>query len=69
MQVTNSQNYTAADWSDDISQAQAAHISAFALNMARDDPANDAGIDGAFKAAAGTGFQLFFSFDYAGNGA
>ncbi|CCD56470.1 hypothetical protein BofuT4_uP146390.1 [Botrytis cinerea T4] len=36
--VTNSQNYTAADWSDDISLAQAAHIDAFALNMAYDDP-------------------------------
>jgi hypothetical protein len=67
--VTNSQNYTAADWSDEISKAQSAHISAFALNMARDDPANDAGINGAFEAAAGTGFQMFFSFDYAGNGA
>ncbi|KAH8664684.1 glycosyl hydrolase family 71-domain-containing protein [Xylariales sp. PMI_506] len=67
-QVTNSQNYTASDWEDDITQAQKAHIEAFALNMAYDDPANDPGLEAAFAAASGTGFQLFFSFDYAGNG-
>ncbi|KAF7937959.1 uncharacterized protein EAE97_007755 [Botrytis byssoidea] len=67
--VTNSQNYTAADWSDDISLAQAAHIDAFALNMAYGDPVNSAGVSAAFAAADSAGFNLFFSFDYAGNGA
>ncbi|KAF7857093.1 uncharacterized protein EAF02_011326 [Botrytis sinoallii] len=66
--VTNSQNYTAADWSGDISLAQAAHIDAFALNMAYDDPVNSAGVAAAFVAADSAGFNLFFSFDYAGNG-
>ncbi|KAF7856273.1 hypothetical protein EAF04_009801 [Stromatinia cepivora] len=66
--VTNSQNYTAADWSDDISLAQAAHIDAFALNIAYNDPVNSASVAAAFTAADSAGFNLFFSFDYAGNG-
>lgn len=66
--VTNTPQYTDADWQDEIRLAQEAHIQAFALNMAYGDPANEPGIAAAFKNAAGTGFQLFFSFDYAGNG-
>lgn len=36
--------------------------------MAVGDVANVPGLAAAFAAASGTGFQLFFSFDYAGNG-
>ncbi|POS71414.1 alpha-1,3-glucanase [Diaporthe helianthi] len=66
--VSNAQNYTALDWADEIRLAQAAHIDAFALNTAfnqGDGPQYDL----AFAAAAAAGFQLFVSFDYAGNGA
>lgn len=66
--MSNAQNYTASDWADEIRLAQAAHIDAFALNTAfnqGDGPQYDL----AFSAAAAAGFQLFFSFDYAGNGA
>ncbi|KAF5528333.1 Mutanase [Colletotrichum aenigma] len=35
--ITNSANYTADDWLDDIAKAKAAHIDAFALNMAYGD--------------------------------
>jgi hypothetical protein len=35
--------------------------------MAAGDPTNS-GLDSAFNAATALGFQLFFSFDYAGNG-
>jgi hypothetical protein len=67
-QVSNAANYTLQTWEDDIALAQAAHIDAFALNTAYnqgDDPQYDL----AFQAASARGFQLFFSFDYAGNGA
>lgn len=66
--VGNTGNYTLGDWSDDMKLAKAAHIDAFALNMAYDDPSNGPGLAGAFQAAEETGLQLFFSFDYAGNG-
>ncbi|WYZ38473.1 hypothetical protein EsH8_III_000387 [Colletotrichum jinshuiense] len=66
--VTNSANYTADDWIDDISKAKAAHIDAFALNMAYGDLTNERSIAAAFQHASSLGFQLFFSFDYAGNG-
>ncbi|KAJ0353197.1 hypothetical protein COL154_012253 [Colletotrichum chrysophilum] len=39
--ITNSANYTADDWLDDIAKAKAAHIDAFALNMAYGDPTNE----------------------------
>lgn len=51
-----------------IGLAQGAHIDAFALNMAAGDPINSKALPLAFSAAASRGFQLFFSFDYAGNG-
>jgi hypothetical protein len=49
--------------------AQQAHIDAFALNMAYSDPTNEPSLAQVFDAANIMGFQLFFSFDYAGNGA
>ncbi|KAL1963030.1 hypothetical protein VTN77DRAFT_8778 [Rasamsonia byssochlamydoides] len=66
--VTNSAKFSLGDWETDITYAQEAHIDAFALNMAYDDPANGPGLANAFTAANNLGFQLFFSFDYAGNG-
>ncbi|KAK1847219.1 alpha-glucanase [Colletotrichum chrysophilum] len=66
--ITNSANYTADDWLDDIAKAKAAHIDAFALNMAYGDPTNEKSVANAFQHASSLGFQLFFSFDYAGNG-
>jgi hypothetical protein len=57
-----------SDWADEIQLAQAAHIDAFALNTAYnqgDEPQYKL----AFQAAESAGFKLFFSFDYAGNGA
>ena len=36
--------------------------------MAKDDPVNEGVVDAFFRTAAGQGFQLLFSFDYAGNG-
>ncbi|GLA41375.1 hypothetical protein AnigIFM63309_009465 [Aspergillus niger] len=68
--VTNTANYTLADWEEDIRLARDASIDAFALNMAYEDPTNDIAIPLAFQAASNVegSFQLFFSFDYAGNG-
>jgi len=48
--------------------AKNAKIDAFALNMAAGQN-NDQQVAYAFAAAAAQNFQLFFSFDYAGNGA
>ncbi|CAG8909305.1 unnamed protein product [Penicillium egyptiacum] len=66
--VTNSANYTSSDWENDMKLAQDAHIDAFALNMAYNDPTNMKALAAAFAAADSVGFKLFFSFDYAGNG-
>ncbi|KAL4883403.1 glycosyl hydrolase family 71-domain-containing protein [Aspergillus karnatakaensis] len=66
--VTNSANYTSDDWRNDMKLAQDAHIDAFALNMAYNDPTNMRALPAAFSAADSVGFKLFFSFDYAGNG-
>ncbi|KAJ5998516.1 hypothetical protein N7451_006326 [Penicillium sp. IBT 35674x] len=66
--VTNSGNYTSDDWENDMKLAQDAHIDAFALNAAYNDPVNGKAFAAAFSAADDVGFQLFFSFDYAGNG-
>ncbi|PYI15777.1 hypothetical protein BO99DRAFT_341635, partial [Aspergillus violaceofuscus CBS 115571] len=62
-------NYTSDTWETDIKLAQDAHIDAFALNMAYDDATNSLALLLAFDAADDLGFKLFFSFDYAGNGA
>ncbi|KAI4598799.1 hypothetical protein KJ359_002691 [Pestalotiopsis sp. 9143b] len=67
--VGNTADYTLATWSDDFSLAQDAHLDAFALNMAYGDTLNDDQVPIAFAAAESLGFKLFFSFDYAGNGA
>ncbi|GAQ08424.1 mutanase Pc12g07500 [Aspergillus lentulus] len=67
--VTNSENFTTYDWEINMKSAQQAHIDAFALNMAYGDPTNEPSLGQAFDAANITSFQLFFSFDYAGNGA
>ena len=58
-------------WRVDIMQAYTAKIDAFALNIAAGKPYNAASIAAAFAAAESLnlGFKLFFSFDYAGNGA
>ncbi|KAB8261806.1 glycosyl hydrolase family 71-domain-containing protein [Aspergillus pseudonomiae] len=66
--IGNTGNYTGSDFDDDIAKAKEAHIDAFALNMANDDPVNDAAVSIFFEQAEKHGFQLFFSFDYAGNG-
>lgn len=67
--MTNSANYTLDTWEDDMRRAQEVSIDAFALNMAYGDPTNDIALPMAFEAASKvSGFSLFFSFDYAGNG-
>lgn len=55
----------------DIVQAYTAKIDAFALNIAAGKSYNEASIAAMFAAAESSnlGFKLFFSFDYAGNGA
>ncbi|GKZ33830.1 hypothetical protein AbraIFM66950_003914 [Aspergillus brasiliensis] len=52
-----------------MSEAISAHIDAFALNIANGESTTKSSVGNAFLAAQNTGFQLFFSFDYAGNGA
>lgn len=52
-----------------MSYAKTAGIDAFALNMAFNDTTNEIALPMAFAAAITLGFKLFFSFDYAGNGA
>jgi hypothetical protein len=69
--VGNVPTWTLQSWTNDINVAIAARIDAFALNMAynEDGGADAAQVDLAFAAANKTSFKLFFSFDYAGNGA
>lgn len=52
-----------------MTEAINAHIDAFALNIANDESTTDTSLGNAFLAAENVGFSLFFSFDYAGNGA
>ncbi|KUI72307.1 hypothetical protein VM1G_07944 [Cytospora mali] len=66
--VSNAENYTLADWTYDITLALSAHVYAFALNTAYDQ-GDESQYELAFDAANRAGFALFFSFDYAGNGA
>ncbi|KAK0370192.1 alpha-glucanase [Colletotrichum limetticola] len=66
--VGNTENYTSSDWADDMLKAKEAHIDAFALNMAYGEAVNENALVAAFSAASAAGLQLFFSFDYAGNG-
>ena len=56
-----------SDWESDIELAQTSLIQAFALNIAYNQ-SNGPQIANAFTAANNLGFQLFFSFNFAGNG-
>ncbi|ATZ58247.1 hypothetical protein BCIN_16g00790 [Botrytis cinerea B05.10] len=67
--VGNTASYSTYDWEDDINKAQIAHIDAFALNIANNDSTIAAQLPTLFSTAGSKGFKLFFSFDYAGNGA
>ncbi|PKX88853.1 uncharacterized protein P174DRAFT_464602 [Aspergillus novofumigatus IBT 16806] len=66
--VGNTKSLGLIDWRHKMQAAQAAGIDAFVLNMANKDPTNDIALPMAFTAADDIGFQLLFSFDYAGNG-
>ena len=66
--MANGAQYEISDWNQDISLAKEAHIDAFALNMAHGTPGNEESVSKAFSTAESLGFNLFFSFDYAGNG-
>ncbi|EAL86742.1 glycoside hydrolase family 71 protein [Aspergillus fumigatus Af293] len=66
--VGNTKSLGLIDWRHEMQAAQAAGIDAFVLNMANKDPTNDIALPMAFTAADDIGFQLLFSFDYAGNG-
>ncbi len=68
--MSNTESYTIADWEDDISNAAAAHIDAFVLNIAVGEGTNGASLSNAFTAANNLGgaFKLLLSYDYAGNG-
>ena len=68
-QVGNTELFAQGDWEHQLSVAKTAGIDAFALNMAFNDTTNDIALPMAFAAATNVGFKLFFSFDYAGNGA
>ncbi|KAF5501368.1 Mutanase [Colletotrichum siamense] len=67
--VDNTENYSTSWWKSDMVEAATAGIDAFALNIAAGSNITDAQLPNAFDAAASAGFKLFFSFDYAGNGA
>ncbi|KAL3488023.1 glycosyl hydrolase family 71-domain-containing protein [Aspergillus germanicus] len=67
--VGNTKSLGLDDWRTEIGLAQGAGIDAFVLNIANEDSTNDIAIPIAFTAAYDMGFQLVFSFDYAGNGA
>ncbi|KAF7590106.1 hypothetical protein BBP40_003262 [Aspergillus hancockii] len=66
--MSNVPSWKASDWKYNIKLAADAHINAFALNMAHGWYANENTLALAFKVAEQENFQLFFSFDYAGNG-
>jgi hypothetical protein len=68
-QVGNLPEFTLSDWESDIKLAQASQITAFVLNIAAQDPSNTRSLDLAFEAANALDFSLFFSFDYAAQGA
>ncbi|KAL2126801.1 hypothetical protein VTI74DRAFT_213 [Chaetomium olivicolor] len=66
--VGNTKSFGLEDWKHEIQLAKDAYIDAFALNMASNDATNNVGLPLAFSAAEALGFELFFSFDYAGTG-
>ncbi|OJK04633.1 carbohydrate-binding module family 24 protein [Aspergillus aculeatus ATCC 16872] len=67
--VANTAGYGVSDWENHMTEAIHAHIDAFALNIANGESTTETSLGNAFIAAQSTGIQLFFSFDYAGNGA
>ncbi|KAL8812844.1 MAG: hypothetical protein Q9200_000734 [Gallowayella weberi] len=67
--VGNTAAYGPSDWRNDISLAKAAGIDAFVLNIAAQTDYNNAQIANAYSAAESLQFKLFFSFDYAAQGA
>ncbi|RAH87503.1 hypothetical protein BO86DRAFT_300109 [Aspergillus japonicus CBS 114.51] len=67
--VSNTLQYTVDDWENEMTLANEANLDAFALNIAVGDATNTGSVANAFLAAENVGFSLFFSFDYAGNGA
>ncbi|KAJ6124088.1 carbohydrate-binding module family 24 protein [Penicillium samsonianum] len=67
--VSNTAGYKVSDWEDHMTEAIHAHIDAFALNIANGESTTESSLGNAFLAAQNIGFRLFFSFDYAGNGA
>jgi hypothetical protein len=67
--VGNTKSLGLDDWRTEIGLAQGAGIDAFVLNITNEDSTNDIALPIAFTAAYDMGFQLLFSFDYAGNGA
>lgn len=66
--VSNTAAFGVSDWEKEIKTAQAAHIDAFALNIAKGEDTTSSSMPNAFTAAENLKFSLFFSFDYAGNG-
>ncbi|CAI7565273.1 unnamed protein product [Penicillium viridicatum] len=67
--VSNTAVYGVSDWEKEIQLAKDAHIDAFALNIAKGEETTSTSMPNAFIAAENLKFSLFFSFDYAGNGA
>jgi hypothetical protein len=65
--VNNVQAWNVTAWENEIALAQASKLDAFALNIAWNQ-GSDPQVQNAFTAAANKKFQLFLSFDYAGNG-
>ena len=68
--MSNTAEYTIADWENDITLARDSSIDGFVLNMARDEATTGTSLANAFTAAnnLGSTFKLLFSFDYVGNG-
>lgn len=68
--VGNTAAHTQDTWNTDLTLAKDAGIDAFILNVAHGDPNTPGQVANAFAAAeaAGSSFQLAFSFDYLGGG-
>ncbi|PWY79592.1 hypothetical protein BO70DRAFT_371662 [Aspergillus heteromorphus CBS 117.55] len=68
--VGNADAMNSTQWESDITEARAAHIDGFALNIAMNCDYNDAVLEKAYAAAEKVGnFTLFLSFDYESDGA
>ena len=70
IQVSNSAEYTIADWENEIGLARDAKIDGFVMNMANGEASNGQPLANAFTTSSnlGNSFKFVFSFDYAGNG-